>query len=73
MSSGGALAARANGRGFVASWISTRSYVTTSLSTRGGPVNCVHSSEGRFQEVVYPLGLRSGFYRGVTKSLFGYG
>ena len=34
----------------------TQLHVTTSLSTGGGPVSCVHLSEGGFP-VVSPLGL----------------
>ena len=49
----------------------TQLHVTTSLSTGGGPVNCVQLSEGGFQ-VVYPLGLWSRS-SGVVKVLYGYG
>ena len=46
-------------------------YVTTSLSTAGGPVSYVQLSQGGFQ-VVYPLSLWSWF-SGVVKVLYGYG
>ena len=49
----------------------TQLHVTTSLSTRGGPVSYVQLSEGGFQ-VIYPLGLWSRF-SGVVKVLYGYG
>ena len=43
---------------FIDPQVRTQLHVTTSLSTGGGPVSCVQSSEGGFQ-VVYPLGLWS--------------